>query len=137
MAQSYFELRKRSAKGTDSLIADMMRHFHTREYLGKALIICEQPTVTLSAARKQWLKLARIIQKQRASTLNADKILKYTHAIAHMQHLQFSYKDPLQDPDSGIYFLSPQQVHLLPNRCFTIYVMAPVDQEILNGLLRL
>lgn len=135
MAKRYFELRKRSAKGTDSLIADVMRHLHTREYLGKAIVVCEQPSVTLSAARKQWLKLSRVIQKQRASTLNADKILKYTHAIAHMQHLQFSLKDPTEDPDSDIYFLSPAQLHLLPLQCFTIYVTAPMEPETIDTIL--
>jgi hypothetical protein len=135
MAKCYFERRKQSAKGTDSLIADMMRHLHTREYLGKAIIICDQPVVTLSAARKQWLKLARVIQKQRASTLNADKILKYTHAIAHMQHLHFSAKDPLEDPDGDIYFLSPEQLHLLPLRCFSVYVAHPIDLNIATGIL--
>lgn len=129
MTKCYFESRKQSAKGTDSLIADMMRHLHTREYLGKALVICEQPAVTLSASRKQWLKLARTIQKQRASTLNADKIIKYTHAIAHMQHLQFCVKEPLDDPDRDIYFLSPEAVHMLPFQCFTIYVTTPVSHN--------
>src|SRR5882762_3070435 len=74
VAKCYFELRKQSARGTESIIADMMRHLHTRQHLGKALVICDHPLVVLSAARKQWLKLSRIIQKQRASTLNADKI---------------------------------------------------------------
>jgi hypothetical protein len=135
MAIHYFELRKRSAKGSDSLVADMTRHLHTREYLGNALIVCDQPTVTLSAARKQWLKLSRVIQKQRASTLNADKILKYTHAIAHMQHLQFSAKDPLEDPDGAVYFLRPEQVRVLPPQCFSVYVTAPIKPEAIDGIL--
>jgi len=136
MTKCYFELRKQSAKGTDSLIADMMRHLHTREYLGKTLVICEQPSVVLSASRKQWLKLARTIQKQRASTLNADKIIKYAHAIAHMQHLQFGIKNPLDSPDSDIYFLTPQQLIVPPSHCMTIYVTTPIAQETTRALLQ-
>jgi hypothetical protein len=135
MAKCYFELRKRSAKGSDSLIVDMMRHLHAREYLGKAIIVCDQPVVSLSAGRKQWLKLARAIQKQRASTLNADKILKYTHAIAHMQHLHFSSRNPAEDPDSDIYFLSPDQLHLLPLQCFTVYITLPIQTEVAADIL--
>lgn len=135
MTKRYFEIRKQSAKGTDSLIADIMRHLHTREYLGRAVIICEQPSITLSASRKQWLKLSRTIQKQRASTLNADKILKYTHAIAHMQHMQFSIKDPAHDPDSDIYFLSPEQFQSIPYRCFTLYITAPLTDEVIETVL--
>lgn len=136
MAKYYFESRKQSAKGTDSLIADMMRHLHTREYLGKALIVCEQPTVTLSASRKQWLKLARTIQKQRASTLNADKIIKYTHAIAHMQHLQFGTRDPIDDPGLDIYFLTPGQLHLVPLQCLTVYVTTPLTHNTISDILQ-
>src|SRR5215213_1160346 len=87
MPNAFFELRKQGARGTDSMVADVMRHLYSRQYLGKTLIISEQPMIIFSTARKQWLKLARTIQKQRASTLNAEKLLKYTHTISHMQHM--------------------------------------------------
>ncbi|HEV2403270.1 MAG TPA: hypothetical protein VGS08_03655 [Candidatus Saccharimonadales bacterium] len=131
MAQCYFELRKQSARGSDSIIADMMRHLHTRQYIGRALVVCDQPTVMLSAARKQWLKLARTIQKQRASTLNADKILKYTHAIVYMQRLRFSSRSPLDDPEGDVCFVTPDQITVTPLQCFTIYLAAPIDREIM------
>src|SRR6476660_4446110 len=95
MTDWYLESRKALARGTDSLAADIMRHLHTRQHLGSAVIICEQPVGMLSAGRKQWLKLSRSLQKQRAGTLNADKILKYTHTITRMQHMGFSAKTPL------------------------------------------
>ena len=118
----YFELRKQSARGSDSIAADMMRHLHTRQHLGKALVICEHPVVVLSAARKQWLKIARSLQKQRASTLNADKILKYTHTITHMQHLHFTAKSPLEDPEADVYFTTLANLQAVPLHCFSIYL---------------
>lgn len=99
----------------------MMRHLHTRQHLGKVIIMCDQPLALLASARKQWLKLSRVIQKQRASTLNADKILKYTHTIAHMQHMRFSSKAPLEDPEADVYFLEPDSGQILPLQCFTVY----------------
>ncbi|HEU4913992.1 MAG TPA: hypothetical protein VFT16_01110 [Candidatus Saccharimonadales bacterium] len=132
MAKCYFELRKQSAKGTDSIAADIMRHLHARQHLGKAVIICDQPIPMLAAARKQWLKLTRTIQKQRSSTLNADKILKYTHTITHMQHLRFTHKTPLDDPEADIYFIEPTECATMPAHCFTIYVMpSPAAETIL------
>ena len=110
MAKCYFELRKRSAKGTDSVAADIMRHLHTRQHLGKVTIITDQPLALLAASRKQWLKLSRTIQKQRSSTLNADKILKYTHTITHMQHLRFTAKDALQDPEADVKKYVPEGI---------------------------
>jgi len=123
MAKGYIEIRKTSARGTDSVAADMMRHLHTRQHLGKAAVITSQPQAMLAAARKQWLKLSRAIQKQRAQTLNADKILKYTHTITHMQHLQFTAKGPLEAPGADIYFLSPDDLTVMPIQCWTVYVL--------------
>jgi hypothetical protein len=126
MAKGYIEIRKTAARGTDSVAADMMRHLHTRQHLGKAAVITDQPLAMLAAARKQWLKLSRAIQKQRAQTLNADKILKYTHTITHMQHLHFTAKGPLEAPDADVYFLEPTAASLtvMPIQCWTIYLLS-------------
>jgi hypothetical protein len=121
MAKCYFELRNRSARGTDSLAADIMRHLHARQHIGKAVVVCEQPTALLAACRKQWLKLTRVIQKQRSSTLNADKILKYTHTITHMQHMRFTGKTPLEEPDADVYFLDASSLTVTPLHCYTVY----------------
>lgn len=132
----YFELRKMSGVGsTDSLAADMMRHLYTRQYLGKTVVVCEQPVVMLSTARKQWLKLSRSLQRQRSSTINADKILKYTHGIAHMQRLRFSSKIPLEQPNADVFFLEPDQLQTLPAQCLNVYVVARVNASNIEQLL--
>ncbi|HUS26758.1 MAG TPA: hypothetical protein VMY99_05425 [Nevskiaceae bacterium] len=128
MAKCYFELRKQAARGTDSIAADIMRHLHTRQYLGKTIIICEQPSIMLSASRKQWLKLARSIQKQRASTLNADKILKYTHTITRMQHMRFTAKAVLEDPEAEVYFVNARHAATMPVHCYTAYLTVDLGQ---------
>lgn len=131
----YIELRKQSARGTDSLIADVMRHLNTRQHLGKAVVVCEQPAVVLSAARKQWLKLSRSLQKQRSSTLNADKILKYTHTITRMQRMHFTIKTPLERPNGEVYFLSPDALATIPIHCWTVYVLCSVDPATMPDML--
>jgi hypothetical protein len=138
MAKCYFELRAQSARGTDSIAADIMRHFYARQHLGKAVIICSQPAGLLAASRRQWLKMSRALQKQRSSTLNADKILKYTHAITQMQHVHFSSKTPLEEPEADIYFLDETQCDTMPVRCYSVYtslaVHRPVAKEIIGQL---
>jgi hypothetical protein len=99
---------------------------HTRQHIGKAVIICDQPVAALAAARRQWLKLSRIIQKQRASTLNADKILKYTHTITHMQHMHFSSKTPLEEPEADVYFLDKSTCGMMPVHCYSVYFSLPL-----------
>jgi len=137
MARCYLELRKGSARGTDSVMADIMRHLHARQYLGKAVVVCDSPVPLLSAGRKQWLKLARTIQKQRASTLNADKILKYTHMIAHMQHTSFSAKTPIENPSADVYFLKSSQVAIMPIHCWTVYTLTEMDKTTAENMMRL
>jgi hypothetical protein len=125
----FIEQRSASAHGSSSLAADVARHLHARQYLGKAVIICENPVVMLSAIRKQWLKLARIIQKQRAATLNADKILKYTHAITHMQNMQFTIKPPGEQPGSDVYILDSKTIQL-PPQCWSTYICGSVADSL-------
>jgi hypothetical protein len=115
----YFEKRKPATNG--SLSTDIMRHLHTRQHLGKAVVVCDNPASALSAARKQWLKLSRSVQKRRSSTLNADKILNYTHAVTHMQHMQFTTRSA-DDCDANVYFLTADSLANLPTLCFSVYL---------------
>lgn len=126
----YVETRKMpNANNTEGLAADMMRHLYTRQYLGKTVVVCDQQVILISAARKQWLKLSRSLQRQRSSTLNADKILKFTHGIAHMQRLRFSSKMPMEQPNADVFFLAADQLHLLPAQCQNLYVTVPLNDD--------
>jgi hypothetical protein len=132
-ANCYFELRK-STRSEGSIAADTMRHLSTRQHLGKTVIICHQPSIMLSAARKQWLKLSRLLQKERSSTLNADKILKYTHAVTRMQRMYFSAKTPFERPEADVYFLAPEAAGMLPLNCWTVYLHCSLDMEAAAGI---
>ena len=129
MKDCYFELRKTSKEGDINLAADMMRHLYTRQYLGKTIIICQRPAIFLSAAHKQWLRLSRTIQRQRASTLNADKILKYTRTITHMQHLRFAAKSPIEYPEGDVFFVHETNLDIIPLKCLNVYCTTDVDVE--------
>lgn len=135
MVTRYIELRKTAARGTDSIAADVMRHLHTRQHLGKAIIVSTLPVPMLAASRKQWLKLTRSLQKQRASTLNADKILKHTHTITHMQRMQFTAHGPLESPEAEVYFMTPWQLEFLPVHCWSVYILDPPEIREVEALL--
>lgn len=135
MTRCYFQLREKKTNQSTLLASDMMRHLHSRQYLGKALVICDSPFSLLRVARKQWLKLARTIQRQRSSTLNADKILRFTYAITHMQHMQFTAKSPFKQPEAHVFFCSAQDIPQLPLNCFTIYLIDSVDPDLLTKVI--
>lgn len=134
--QCFIELRKTAARGTDSIIADIMRHLHTRQHLGKAVIVSDDPITVLAAARKQWLKLSRSLQRRRASTLNADKILKYTHTITRMQRMRFTVKSPLEQPDGDVYFLAATDLTVMPVHCWSVYTICNISEETASGIIR-
>lgn len=123
----YYEHRNKTARGTDSIAADIARHIHSRQQLGTVLIICDQPVAMLSAIRKQWMRLTRTVQRQRASTLNADKILKYTRSITQMQHIRFTTKQPSYLQDAAIYCLESSDELELPKNCFSVYTLLPLS----------
>lgn len=135
MSKCYFELRKTSKQGSLNLAADMMRHLHTRQYLGKTVVICQRPNIFLPAAHKQWLRLSRTIQRQRANTVNADKILKYTRTITHMQHMRFVARAPLERPDADVFFIRHNDLPTLPLQCFNLYCTADIPAEAIPGLI--
>lgn len=122
---SYFEIRTSRMFGPSTPIAsDIARHLQSRQYLGTTIVVCDCPLSLLSAVRKQWLKLSRTILKQRASTLNPEEILRYTHNIMHMQHLEFSASVPNDRYTAHIYFLTPDKLLSIPRNCTTIYITA-------------
>lgn len=127
MPHVYYEHRNTAARGTDSIAADIARHIHARYQLGAVLIVCDQPVAMLSAIRKQWMRLTRSVQRQRASTLNADKILKYTRSITHMQHVRFTTKLPSQLPDAAVYCIEPSDDIEVPLQCLSVYVLLPLS----------
>jgi hypothetical protein len=126
----YFESRKTISKGVENLTADAVRHLYTRQPLGKAVVIVERPESLIATARKTWLKLARALQKQRSSTINADKILKYTRAVTRMQRMSFSSKTPQERPDVDVYFLRPDQTDSLSLHCLSFYTLCETPLEV-------
>jgi len=122
----YYEVRTVSAFGPAMPIAsDIARHVQSRQYLGTTIVVCRNPLSMLSATRKQWLRLSRNLQKQRASTLNAEEILRFTHTIMHMQHLQFIAQAPTEKAEGHIFFTTPEELHVLPPGCVSLYIVAP------------
>lgn len=122
----YYEIRTMPIFGpTTPIASDIARHLQSRQYLGLTIVVCQNPLSMLSATRKQWLRLARNLQKQRASTLNAEDILRFTHTIMHMQHLQFVAKTPESQTEAHIFFINPDDLTNLPPGCLSLYVIAP------------
>ena len=134
MSTCYFELRQLTDAPTISVAADIAQHLQTRQHLGKTIVLCDKPVALMSAARKQWLKLARTLQRERSSTINAEKILRLTHTITHMHRMRFVAKTPEQQPSAHVFFMKAEDIDLLPVNLYSIYIMTPITTDTLHRI---
>ena len=127
--QLYYETRNLPTNPPATLAADIARYIQMRQYVLPAVIVCDNPIAIMSAARKQWFKATRYLQRLRASTLNAEEILRLTHVLMHMQNMQFTARSPHDHPDVAAYFLSPDQLQLMPKGTQTMYIACPLPAD--------
>ena len=132
MSSHYVE--QRSLSGNASLSWDIAHHLYTRQLKGKAIIIAEDPAVLLSSIRKQWLKLTRRAQRERASTLDGERISELTQQIAHMQNMKFTAGDPLDQPQADVFIISPDQLTDLLPYSHTLYATCRVSEHLMQPL---
>jgi hypothetical protein len=135
MKQHYLETRGRVHGQSASAVADIMRHWHARQAVGKAVVVCAEPAAMLALARKHWLKLSRDLQNRRNQTAASDQILRLTYLITRMQHQSFVADLPHERPEADVYFVRAQrQLGPLPSDCLSLYLASPVDSSVLGRL---
>jgi hypothetical protein len=118
--------------GANPSTKDLARHLYTRIGCGKVVIVANNPPILLSALRKQWLKLARKLQKERASTLNGTLIYEFSQTAAQMQALRFTIKWPQDECASDVYIVTIEQLLKWAPECRTLYITCPVSREQLH-----
>ncbi len=134
MTIRYLESRGRIHLEPANIMADVMRHFHARHHLGKAVIVGEDPAAMLALAHKQWLKLSRTLQRRRGGATNAVEILKYTYTITQMQHLVMVAAPAHEQPEAHMFFVRPEQLRFLPANCLSIYLAADLTDRQMERL---
>jgi hypothetical protein len=77
------------------------------------------------------------LQKDRASTVDSEKILRLTKSITHMHRVRFVAKPPEVRPDAHIYFITPAELQhsLLPVNTYTMYLLAPIPSPLLGRVI--
>ena len=126
MHQLIIEQRTQTGSG---ISGDLAKHLYGRMLRGKVVVVCERPAGFMSATRKQWLKVCRQVQRERASTLQTTYLLELTHALTYMQSLRFSAKPPMEEANADIFFATPEQLLTWAPVCHTLYVTCGVKKE--------
>ncbi len=130
-------IREEDSSGANPGTKDLARHLYTRMNCGKVVIVASNPSALLSPLRKQWLKLARKVQKERASTLNATRIYELNEMAKRMHTLQFSTKWPPDGYEPADVYIATtnEMLQWTPEaNCRTLYVTYDIKLEQLHLL---
>ena len=128
----YGLIREEGSFGANPGAKDLARHLYTRMYYGKVVIVAAKPTSLISVLRKRWLKLARNVQRERASTLHAARIKELSGIVSHMYGLEFTIHYPPDNYTGDVYIATPDEILRWPPVCRTMYVACDVELETLH-----
>lgn len=78
--------------------------------------------------------MARKVQRERSSTLDAALIEQLAKTIARMQNAVFTAKSPYEEPGADVYLLNNEQLREVPFGCHTFYVTDAMQQERLEAI---
>ncbi|HJQ09074.1 MAG TPA: hypothetical protein VJ836_06355 [Candidatus Saccharimonadales bacterium] len=110
-----------------NLSKELAKEICERGIYGKVVVVTDKPAALLSVTKKQMARLARRLQRERSSTLNAVKISELTQQIAWMQSLSFSAKEPEELLESSVTFGTADTFTRIPPLCSTVYVTYKFD----------
>lgn len=125
-------IRENNSFGANPGTKDLARHMYTRMRCGQIVIVADDPDVLLPPLRRQWLKLCRKVQRERASTLNALRISELTESVQQMQGLRFSAKWHEDSYDTADVYLATTEQLLAwapESSCRTLYVTCEIKPE--------
>lgn len=130
MSKAYIEYRT-LAEGT-TLAFDIAQHLYTRQFIGKVLIVTEEPETLLLALYKQWAKLTRKLQNERFDSDDATRMISLSRHVARMQHVQFTAEAPSDRPQADVFLIASATLDdLLPSFC-TMYVTCEAPHDLLG-----
>jgi hypothetical protein len=126
-------VEEKVASGLASLAGDITQQLRTTQ--GKVVLVCTQPAVLLSLVRKRWKRIERQLTRERASTVDATKILRLTQEIGWMQRRHFSIKaspEALEFFEADVVFATVDQLLRFAPECQMMYIACPLTQAQLH-----
>ncbi len=124
-----------TSKNIESRVAEIMKHWELRFELGTAMLLCNDPEVTLKLVEKNWRKLCRQLQSSRSVNSQANDILELTRTISRMQRVKFTTQPPENEPNATFYVGSASDTSSVPAHCFTLYTTEELPSEEFLSLL--
>jgi hypothetical protein len=111
-----------------ALSVDLASHMSFRCANGTIAVVTSHPQALMSSVCKQWLRLIRRAQREKASTLNHQRRNSLDEIIHSMQVISFTAKDPLDEPLAYVSFATVEQLTLTAPTCATMYITEPITK---------
>lgn len=112
----------------------LARHIYAHGPQGKIAVVTDKPKALHSTTCKQWAKLLRQTQNERASTINPARVDMLTRQILWMQNLSFTCKAPNDLLEADITFAAADDFVRVPPVCCCIYITYDFEREKLHML---
>lgn len=124
-----FYTEKRKLPSGMSLSQDLAQHILVRGARGGVVVATSRPHELISTTGKQWRALIRLVQRERASTLNRARIAELSNQIIWMENLLFTLRLLEELPDNSVTFAKIDRLITIPPICSTLYLMEPLSNE--------
>jgi hypothetical protein len=111
-----------------ALSVDLAYHISRRRHQGTVAVVASSPRALMSSVRKQWLRLIRLAQREKASTLNRQRKDNLDEVIRTMQTICFTAKDPAGDSSAYVSFAPVERFIAAPPMGATLYIVEPVTK---------
>jgi hypothetical protein len=112
----------------ETLSHDLARHLLTQVERGKVAIVTNRPVVTMSALRKQWIKIIRQFERERSSILPGSRE-EIEIELERLRGISFTAVSPLEDPQADVNLGTAQDFLKAPPTCRTLYIVCAVEKH--------
>ena len=109
-------------------------HIATHGPQGKVAIVTEKPITLLASTRKQWLRLIRLTENERSSTLNSARKEQLEMRLEWMRQLRFAAKLPEDMLEADVTFAVADAFVHNPPDCRRVYITYDFECEKLHML---
>ncbi|HKX24374.1 MAG TPA: hypothetical protein VJM46_03995 [Candidatus Saccharimonadales bacterium] len=124
-----FYTEKRDLARGVSLSQDLAQHILARGAHGAVVVATNNPHELISTTGKQWRALIRLVERERASTLNLTRISELNNQIAWMERLNFTIKLAEELSENSVTFIKRETALNSPPICSTLYIVDPINAE--------
>lgn len=112
----------------------LAQHIAVHSSQGKAVVVADRPVTLLASTRKQWLRLIRLTERERSSTLNAVRKEQLEIHLEWMRQLRFTAKAPEDMLEADITFATADDFVRNPPDCRVVYITYSFEREKLHML---